>query len=100
MNNDPEQWLNKSNDYSNEIYFYTDKSLRLRRYFNYGKITIVNNAIIGLNYVDSIPSAEVDFGKLPNRLWDSDKTYKTIKDFIEDSDINFFNEDTNPELFI
>ena len=100
MNNDLEQWLNKSNDYSNEIYFYTEESIKIPKYYNYGRITIANNIIIELNYMDSISKIGANFGKLPHKLWGNDKSYQTIKDFIEDTDINFFNKETNPELFI
>ncbi|MGD8306173.1 MAG: hypothetical protein PVF17_05935 [Ignavibacteria bacterium] len=100
MNNDPEQWLNKSNDFSNEIYFYTEESIKNPKYFNYGKVIVANNKVIGLDFTDSIPIVGADSGKLPYKLWGRDKSYQTIKEFIEDTDINFFNKETNPELFI
>ena len=100
MNNDLEQWLNKSNDYSNEIYFYTEESIKLKYNFNYGKITIINNIAVKFNYMDNVYKKVVSYDNLPRNIWNRGKSYQTIKDFIEDTDINFFNKETNPELFI
>lgn len=101
MNNDPEQWLNKSNDFSNKIYFYTEKSIKTPKYYNYGSITVINNIVIKLDYMDSIPEiVKVNLNGLPYNLWNNNKLYQTVRDFINDTDINFFNKETNPELFI
>jgi len=102
MNNDLELWLNKSNDYSNEICFYTEESIRNNNnYYNYGKIIIIKETTTQVVFSYNLVNWLNNRNNFPlSNLWGNDKKYNTIKDFIEDTNINFFNKETNPELFI